>query len=331
MVAGLFVKPQHEFKCVRPPANPIMEYIVLGKDEKEYGPVDGETLKKWVEHGRVQRDSKIRNALVRKWNIAGDIDILQESFAIQEAVAEQETASKGLLGGLLGGGKVVEKPTGPQEKSTAFKHQYVPAPVGPKLRIFSALTDMLVVAAFGALIFFFMNIFSGTLALGEFSLGWESESVGDAKPAETNDKANVKTEAGERNINKSIDDINAADETEKAAAPEVPAWTQVPKKNIKTLNSIFPKFFTLFAIGTLLYLGIGLGLFAQTVGMWFWGIILVKGFDEEAYPARAFAFAMAMLLMGFLSPLITLVNPQKRSAHEYLTGTRLIKVSAKPK
>ena len=307
-----------------PPANQrnrFMEYIVLGKDGKEYGPVDGETLRKWVEHGRVQHDSQIRNALVRKWNNARDIDILQESFAVQEAIAEQEQ-SKGLLGGLLGSGQTSEKPTAPKEKSTAFKYQYVPDPVGPKLRIFSALTDMLVVGAFGAVIFLLMNISAGTLALGEFSLGWETESAAEkAAPDKTSTEANDASKG----------EMDTVDETEEPAAPEVPAWTQVPKKKIKTLNAIYPRYFTLFAIGALLYLGIGLGLFAQTVGMWFWGIILVKGHDEEAYPARAFAFAIAMLLMGFLSPLVTLINPAKRSVHEYLTGTRLIKVAAKPK
>ena len=324
-----------------------MEYIVLGKDGKEYGPVDGETLRKWVEHGRVQHDSKVRNALVRKWNNAGDIDILQESFAVQEVVAEQEVRQS-FLGSLLGGGKTIEKPATPQEKSTAFKYRYVPDPVGPKLRIFSALTDMLVVGLFGIVIFIFMNISAGTLALGEFSTGWESEtenvdnttpadstdsadSADSADAAKTDDKANAAPTDTAKATEDMADDVDSVDNSGADTEPETPAWELVPPENIQRLNAIFPKYFLLFAIGTLLYLGVGLGLFAQTVGMWYWGIFLVREDDGEAYPARAFAFALAMLLMGFVSPLVTLINPKKRSIHEYLTGTRLIKVSAKPK
>ena len=59
-----------------------MEYIVLGQDDNEYGPVDADTLKKWVEHGRVFRDTQVRNSLMKKWTEAGTLDFLEEAFAM---------------------------------------------------------------------------------------------------------------------------------------------------------------------------------------------------------------------------------------------------------
>jgi len=319
----------------------IMKYIVLGKDGNEYGPVDAETLKKWVEHGRVQKDSQIRNAMVRKWNDAGKLDFLQDSFAVQETVAEQEEAS-GILGA-LGLKAKKEEPEKTKEKSTAFKYRHVPDPAGPALRLMSGLTDVLVLAIFAGFLFLLMNISAGTLSLGEFTTGWEDElkkaekavedPYGDAGK-EALKEAEAKKNAGDESADSDSNDTSEAGDDETAVPKKEegpPAWTTVPKENVERLNSLYSKFFALFALGAFLYFGIGLGVFAQTLGMWYWGLIIVKGYDGESYPARSFAFAIAMLLMGFLSPIITLVNPQRKSIHEYLTGARLIKVSGKPK
>jgi hypothetical protein len=331
-----------------------MEYIVLGKDGNEYGPVDTETLKKWVEHGRVQKDSQIRNAMVRKWNDAGTMDFLQDSFAAQDVVVEEESSS-GVLGALGFGKSKKSEPERPQEKGTAFKYKHVPDPAPPVIRLMSGLTDVLVLGAFAGVLFLFMNISAGTLSLGEFATGWEDDlvkagetvadpygevpedqsekGVGDDAEKESKKKSEEKLDGAskEKASEGSSDGEDAAGDAEKEK-PKVqlpPAWQTVTKDKIERLNSLFPKFFTLFALGAWIYLGIGLGVFAQTVGMWYWGLIIVKTPNDEALPARAFAFAVAMLLIGFLSPLVTLFSP--RSFHEYLTGTSLIRISGKPR
>ncbi|MCK5844114.1 MAG: DUF4339 domain-containing protein, partial [Victivallales bacterium] len=74
-----------------------MKYMILAEEGKEYGPVDVETLKKWVEHGRVFRDTRIRNSLMKKYNLAGDMDFLQDSFEGQDELQQQETGIAGKL------------------------------------------------------------------------------------------------------------------------------------------------------------------------------------------------------------------------------------------
>ena len=310
-----------------------MEYIVLGQDGKEYGPVDPETLKKWVEHGRVLKDTQVRNALMMKWNEAGKLDVLAESFAVQHQNEEAEEGVGDKIMGALGLGK--KKDDAPKEKEvrTAFVQKYIPNPASVGQRIGAFVFDSFIIIIFGAALFIMMNIYAGTTGLGDFSLGLVATSgeISDNTDSSSNNIDN----AADGEAEKEEADVENVDDGESAdVAPAVDEPFFVPeevKANVPHLNHVFYKFFALFVAGVLLYYGIGLGLFAQTYGMHYWGIFIVKGYNDEALPARAFAFVIAMFAIGITTPLVVLLNPQHRSLHGYLTGTRLIRIAAKPK
>jgi uncharacterized RDD family membrane protein YckC len=315
-----------------------MKYIVLGKDGKEYGPVDPDTLKKWVEHGRVFKDTQVRNALMKKWNEAGTLDLLQESFAVQQQNEEAEEGVSDKLLGILGFGKANNEEPEEIEVKTAFKQKYVPNPATPGQRIGAFIFDAVICLAFGIILFIIMNISTGTLGLGDFSLGQSTEiantSESDTIPSPESSKNEDISDTDKDNNNpESITSANseASDTTNQPNFSDTFTVPEEVKANVPKLNSSFYHYFAIFVAGILLYYGIGLGLFAQTLGMHYWGILIVKGYNDEAFPARTFAFTIGMFAIGIITPIVVLLNPQHRSIHGYLTGTRLIRIAAKPK
>jgi uncharacterized RDD family membrane protein YckC len=242
-----------------------MKYIVLGDDAKEYGPIDAETLRKWVENGRVLPHTQVRNALLKnKWSNAEKIDFLQDAFAVlNEKRQEEATPIDRLREALFAvvGGKKKEK-----KKLSAFRRAYVPQPASVPLRMLAWVFDMIVLGALGIL---FLAVF------------WAAEKAGYAA------------------------------------------------------NPTFHFLAAVFTACALLYYGIGLGVYAQTLGMWFWGLLLAKRGDEpddteEVYLLRAYSFTLAMVLFGVLSPL-ALFLPRQRALHDLLTGCVVISISAKPR
>jgi hypothetical protein len=310
-----------------------MEYIVLAQDGNEYGPVDADTLIKWVEHGRVFKDTQVRNSLMTKWNEAGTLDFLEDAFAKQEVHEEEEEGVGGKMMDALGL-KDHHELTPDRQVNTAFKYKYIPNPGSVGQRIGAFVVDSIIIGVFGILLFLMMNISCGTLGFGKF------EMASDNAPAE---KAKEAAEEVETDADGDFVDPDAAKETPKAAPSDdsdideeiIEMEDEGPfvatEYQMRKLNSRFGTFFFIFITGVFLYYGLGLGLFAQTYGMWFWGLIIVKGYDSECFPARAFAFTLAMFAIGIVTPIVVAVNPDGRSLHGYLTGARIVRVAAKPK
>ncbi|NOY75439.1 MAG: RDD family protein [Kiritimatiellaeota bacterium] len=322
-----------------------MTYMILGEEGKEYGPIDPETLKKWVEHGRVFKDTKVRNSLMKRYSLAGDLDFLAEAFEGQEELQQQETGFAGkLLKAFLPPKKEKDELEAEHnEVSTSFKNRYVPNPATLSRRVNSFLVDAVILTLFAIVLFVIMNLIAGTFAFGEFSFDTKSEiaaglSAGgdvdaDAADAEAAEEAAAakKTKNEEE---KAVEDESKSTDEEQAriAEPPPPPPRFVPSKTqIERLNRLFLTFFAVFSAVVLLYYGIAMGLYAQTCGMRYWGIFIVKGHDGEAFPLRAYAFVLASILLWPLMPLFVLLNPSKRSLHGYLTGCRLISITAKPK
>ena len=310
-----------------------MEYIVLGKDGKEYGPVDGETLQKWVEHGRVFKDTKIRNALMKKWNEAGSMDSLHEAFSVQEIHEEEEEGVTGKVMGMFGLSSNKHEQKKEEYNATAFRQKYVPAPASVLQRVGAFTIDALLMAVYGLVLFFVMVIITGTWIsvdsnmAGDFSTLMEnsssSEVDGDTETAEEESTDDDETETPPAPAEEEPEEEEEEEEAFVAEPVEFPP----PASMHKTFYALF----AFFVATILIYYGISLGIYAQTIGMWFWGIIIVKGADSEVFPARAFAFSLMMFLIGPLAPIVVFANPQHRSIHGYLTGTRLIKVTAHAK
>lgn len=77
----------------------------------------------------------------------------------------------------------------------------------------------------------------------------------------------------------------------------------------------------------LLYYGLTLGYYAQTPGMWFYGIFICRRNQEEVYFFRALCFALLLVLFGWLLPIVHLIF--KRGLHDMLTGVYVYSIVAK--
>ena len=86
---------------------------------------------------------------------------------------------------------------------------------------------------------------------------------------------------------------------------------------------------TIFLV--LLYFGSTLGVFAQTIGMWYYGLILVREGDEadEVYLMRAFIFSVFLCVFWFISPVFNYIFGSRRSLHDYMTDTQVVLISAR--
>ena len=267
-----------------------MEYIVLGSDKKEYGPIDGETLRKWVEHGRVFSDTKVRNSLMKNWNEAGKLDILADAFRIQEGHKESEEGVGSHLKDMLG---LKHEPKPEEEVSSTYRLKHLPDPATFTQRVSSFFLDAFIFSLFALFLFFVMALISDVEVVTPDSILFD-DSVVDS--------------SGITIAENKIDPIEAS-----------------------SLNSTFYFLYIIFFTTIILYYGIGLGIYAQTVGMWFWGIIIVKNNLDEVLPAQAFIFMLLTIVAGPISPFIALFNPESRSLNDYIAGTMFIKVAAKTK
>lgn len=82
----------------------------------------------------------------------------------------------------------------------------------------------------------------------------------------------------------------------------------------------------LTALVLLLYYTLAFSIFAQTAGMWFWGIFLTRKELAEVLPLRALLYTMTMLLFGVL--MIPMVLITKRSLADWICGVRQVGVGS---
>jgi uncharacterized RDD family membrane protein YckC len=93
------------------------------------------------------------------------------------------------------------------------------------------------------------------------------------------------------------------------------------RKTVTTVVSILVVF-------TLLYYGICLGFFAQTFGMWYWGIFIVKKDTSEVFFMRAMVWTVLMMTLGVISPLS--VYLLRKAPHDVIAKVRIIQVAGTP-
>jgi uncharacterized RDD family membrane protein YckC len=235
-----------------------MTFYVMDKDGKEQGPVDQETLEKWVGLNKIFPDTRVRNALLSKYKEAGDLDFLKPYFKRQEKEMESQAG--------YWEKRKIQKQKEERNKAgvqvgTAFRYEYIPCPASLEQRIASTLFDFLLLGICGLVLWCACALLVW--------MGFEAQTVFE-----------------------------------------------------------YACFLAITAI--LLYYGVCLGIFAQTFGMWFWGTLLVKNDLSESFLFRSYVYAL-LLPLGILTPLTAYLHPNRRGIHELLTGTRIIKIAARPK
>ena len=314
-----------------------MNFIIKDKDGSLQGPIDQETLRKWVDIDKVRSDTPVRNSLVQNWKTAEDFDFLEDALEAQGLRAKaQAEVKKGFFSKILEGPEK-SAPRIPKEVSSAFKYEYIPKPAGVALRLCAAAFDWLLIGIFA----FCLLITGMTLvyfkALNDTMPGDKmpaaiaketaapkpQDTVTDSRPPTRADNASNGFHLGSLWTDSSNDTVYACINSDQDRA----LWCKQ-----SYMNACFFNLYKIFLFTTLLYLGFSLAFFAQTFGMWFWGVFIVRSDNGEAvYPLRAFAFIVLSLPLGFMMPVVSAVVPNKRSLHDMITGVRLIGISAKPK
>jgi hypothetical protein len=97
---------------------------------------------------------------------------------------------------------------------------------------------------------------------------------------------------------------------------------------VSRLRKMVTTVFSLILLFTLFYYGVALGFFAQTFGMWYWGIFIVKQDVSEVYFLRAIAWTVLMIVLGIFSPLCVYLF--RWAPHDIIAKIRVIQVAGMP-
>ena len=142
-----------------------MKYLVRTPEEKEYGPVDQDTLIQWAQSGRIPPRSQIRNTLMSNWRDAKNTGFLKDIIPTEEAKDTTKAESK--WAALVKKDQKMPSAAGAKALHASGRFLYTPANTG--LRFGAWLFDTVIV---GAVMFL---IFLGGAAA--------AEHTGDADPA----------------------------------------------------------------------------------------------------------------------------------------------------
>lgn len=131
-----------------------MQFYVKDKEEQVLGPVDQETLMKWVETDKVFPATPVRNSMLPAWKKAEDFAFLNELLAEQEKRLGEdhpdvhpELEEQNRFGNRLKSVFSREKKKENAPVRTSFQNAYVPDPPGLGLRMRAALYDWIVLLA----------------------------------------------------------------------------------------------------------------------------------------------------------------------------------------
>jgi hypothetical protein len=359
-----------------------MNFIIRDEDGELHGPVDLETLQKWVEMEKVFPDTPVRNELFPNWREARKLHELDKYFEEQAERLEENKGFWKRTGEVIDSGMHSKKK---KEQKTAFKYEYLPNPASVPLRVCAAVFDGALLLAFALILYIIGATIVYTKASNTTFDSPRSNSIQSldedaalelkekrkeklkeqAETKATNTEQNSVTdkkaqegEEGEKKAEKAEEKLPPAimknaieppgkcddqtygyafgstwydQETEKtynclSAATGSAVWV-LPA----SINEVFYVMFFIFAFVTILYYAFSLGFYAQTFGMWFWGIFITRPDKAEVLPGRAYIFGLLSILIGWLTPFILYLNPAKCALHDLISGVRVIRISAKPK
>jgi uncharacterized RDD family membrane protein YckC len=77
------------------------------------------------------------------------------------------------------------------------------------------------------------------------------------------------------------------------------------------------------------YMTIRIAFRAQTVGQWFWGIMVVRDTGDPVLAARALTYALWHVVFGVLTIPCTIVVPGGRAVQDFASGTRVVSIKVR--
>lgn len=360
-----------------------MEFIIKDIDGNEHGPVDQDTLKKWVDEDRANGDTPVRNSLIGNWKTISELDFMQENLALQTKRLEESVNSVGQSINSINSIRSIFKKD--KKVKTSFAHQHEQEAACVSSRIWSFVFDLglmtLVIflplfaaASYYAYSYAEANTDKTVAALSPQDVLAQPEKDEPAEavqaappvsppPAETKNIADASKEtAATAEKEPAVPDVKPVTVKKKPILDNMKAntppctkacesagyvqgamWADIKdgknyiclsgaENEARWINTVkLKRIYTFTAVIalllTMIYYGVTLGYFAQTFGMWFWGIFITKNDIGEVYFFRAFAFTVLMLMLGILAPLFVYIFG--RAPHDMLAGVRVINVFGK--
>lgn len=279
-----------------------MEFVYKNKKGEELGPFSEEAMQKMAETGEINPSTEVKYLMLNKWKKAADLVPLHDHFATLEDDHEEGEEYVAWWGDSFAFKRKEKKK--PVVSGSAFKYEFIPNPATAKMRLFAGLVDLILLLVVMIILFFV-----GALAINNY------DKVNDIK-------------YHQEVVYENVTSISV---TENSVAPGAHLSVDVRNDRVAYLNDIFYNLFTLLVVIVLLYLGLSLGVFAQTIGMWYFGVLIVKDDVSEVFLLRALAFSVVTIFVGILSPIFALVNPKGIALNEMITNVRVIRISSKPK
>lgn len=317
-----------------------MDFIVKDKEDNEIGPINQETLTRWASEGKVRPDTRVRNILLKVWKTADDFPFLKE--ALENQPPEEKH------GGIASALHLKKEHPVIEEKKTAFEYKHIPDPASAELRVAAFLVDLIPLILIGSICF--------ALGYSEIQKNVVKDAADQIEAVKTKEAVPAKGKLSEDEIRKLPPKDNLDAELPPSPSDNVSKgykqgskWAdsvsqkkysciESDENNAKWIekskaNSIFYFYFTVFLFFALLYYGITLGTFAQTLGMWFFGIFIARNDKEnsEVLHFRAFLFSVFMFIFGILTPLMAALPGKRVALHDILTGVRVYRIAGKPK
>jgi hypothetical protein len=360
-----------------------MQYIIKDKNNQEHGPVDAETLEKWVDEDRITAETPIRSSLMANWRTADSMEFLRERLAEQAERREKAATMMEKSGSVLKDvkGRLAEKFVPPATSRFEQKRPFMYAKMLP--RTMAGLYDFIVVLLVGAVIYCLgllyayyypasktddskqeiakkdnmmikidkeaeqrrVEIEERFEAAQKTLKGEELEKSKEAFEAELEAEkvktAQIKSEVHENNLEADCPPYTLADKeagyqtssiwVDTTTGDEYVCLSGAPgaARWLKTsdLNEIVTWGLAILLLGALIVNALCLGYYAQTFGMWFWGICLTKRRIGEVFFLRAFIFTLLWPLCFIFSPLFVYIF--HRGLHEILADVRLVRVFSK--
>ena len=377
-----------------------MEFIIKDIDGNEHGPVDQDTLKKWVDEDRANGDTPVRNSLLGNWKTISNLDFMRENLELQAKRVEETTTGVGQSLSSASSLKSIFKKE--KKLKTSFTYQHAPESANTSSRMWAFVFDL----GFIALVFF-LPLFAAANYYAYSYAGANTDNTvatlpqhdvlatpeknepeeaapapavslpPGAKPAAAPPKAKTAVVTPTADKKQTAEVVEATPSAEKEVEPPVVEPVVVKKKPIlDNLKANMPPctkacesagyiqgalwtdikdgknyiclsgaenearwietvklkgIYTFIAVITLclamVYYGVAIGYFAQTFGMWFWGIFVTKNDISEVYLFRSFVFTVLMMLLGILSPISVYLFG--RAPHDLIAGVRVINVFGK--
>ena len=376
----------------------FMEFVIRDIEGNEHGPVDQETLIKWVEDDRVTAKTEVRNSLLGTWKRIDDLEFLREMLDEQKSreLAVEDNLSKAAnaaskIGSLFRKNKV--------DKKTAFACKYVPMVAPPGRRFYAWVFDLLPIALIALMLFSYSIGVAKRIAvretgseelrkediLADTDPDWvkgEKNSSAEEQEGQVKDKTSTDATAVD-----TVADAGAGDEAAVAGEAEgeedvealiIAEVERIPDIIPDNLTAVGPPsiyadnvngyyigsiwqnkssggkryvcigtdegaaqwitvtwlrrtvttVFSVLVVFALLYYGICLGFFAQTFGMWYWGIFIVKKDTSEVFFMRAMVWTVLMMTLGVISPLSVYLF--RKAPHDLIAKVKIIQVAGTP-